>query len=91
MGLEIERNHYDKAPQHPLGRVISGHGRRADLDDEPCNDSVADRDAIDLPLFQLTEERIHLGPRRLSSVAHLTHLVEPANTLQYLRIATRPL
>jgi hypothetical protein len=42
-------------------------------------------------LFQLTEERVHIGPRRLSSVAHLTHLVEPANTLQYLPHSTRPL
>jgi hypothetical protein len=29
-------------------------------------------------LFQLTEERVHLCPRRLSSVAYLRHLVEPA-------------
>jgi hypothetical protein len=37
----------------------------------------ADRDAIKLPLFQLTEERAHLDPRRLSSVAHLKRHVDP--------------
>ena len=37
----------------------------------------AERDAINLPLFQLTEERTHLGPRRLRSIAYLSHSVEP--------------
>jgi hypothetical protein len=39
----------------------------------------AERDAISLPLFQLTEERVHLGPRRLSIVAHLKRHVEPGS------------
>ena len=39
----------------------------------------AERDAINLPLFQLTEERAHLGPRRLSSVAHFKRHVEPGS------------
>jgi hypothetical protein len=39
----------------------------------------AKRDAIDLPLFQLTEERAHLGPRRLRSVGYSGHHVEPGN------------
>jgi hypothetical protein len=29
-------------------------------------------------LFQLTEERTHLSPRRLRSIAYLSHYVEPA-------------
>jgi hypothetical protein len=29
-------------------------------------------------LFQLTEERVHLGPRRLASIGHARHHVEPA-------------
>jgi hypothetical protein len=52
----------DKYRRKPLERVVDGHDRRADLDDEPRNHSIAERDAINLPLFQLTEERVHLGP-----------------------------
>jgi len=47
----------------------------------------AERDAIDLPLFQLTEERVHLGLRRQSSVAHLKRHVEP--TIDYAQFYSR--
>ena len=62
MRRRIERDGYDKDRQNPLGRVVGGHDCRADLEDEPCNNCIAEGDAIDLPLFQLTEERAHLCP-----------------------------
>ena len=37
----------------------------------------AERDAINLPLFQLTEERTHLSPRRLRTLVYRRHDVEP--------------
>src|SRR5439155_26897539 len=59
---KTECNCGDNEWQDPLRRVVSGDDRRANLDDEPGNYCVAHRDAIDLPLFQLTEERAHLFP-----------------------------
>jgi hypothetical protein len=63
-----------------LGIELERHRKaeRDDLHDEPGNHCTADRDAINLPLFQLTEERTHLSPRRLRSIAYLSHYVEPA-------------
>src|SRR5215831_17626082 len=58
---KAERDHCDKDRQNPVGRVIGGHDCRADLDGEPAYHCVAQRDAINLPLFQLTEERVHLA------------------------------
>jgi hypothetical protein len=62
LGIERERDGR-KDRQNPLVRVTSGHSSRANLHDEPCNNCTAQRDAINLPLFQLPEERVHLGPR----------------------------
>src|SRR4029453_16921261 len=59
---KTKRDRRDKDRQNPLGRVIGGHDGRAYWEDEPCNNCIAERDAINLPLFQLTEERAHLGP-----------------------------
>jgi hypothetical protein len=63
LGIELERDR---------------KAERDDLHDEPGNHWTADRDAINLPLFQLTEERTHLSPRRLRSIAYLSYYVEPA-------------
>jgi len=82
LGIERERHRESecdraiKARQNPFVPLIDGHDRCSDLDDEPCNRCVAQRDTINLPLFQLTEERAHLGPRRLRSIGHLRHYVE---------------
>jgi hypothetical protein len=68
LGIERERHRESecdraiKARQNPFVPLIDGHDRCSDLDDEPCNRCVAQRDTIDLPLFQLTEERAHLCP-----------------------------
>jgi hypothetical protein len=40
----------------------------------------AERDAINLPLLQLTEERAHLSPRRLRSIGYSRHYVESGMT-----------
>jgi hypothetical protein len=83
LGIEHERHRKtdrdcgNKDRQNRFGRAMGEHYRRADLYDEPRNHCVAQCDAMNLPLFQLTEERAHLGPRRLSSVAHLRPHVEP--------------
>src|SRR5262245_7875438 len=61
MRLGIERDCSDKDRRNPLGPVIGGHDCRVDVDDEPANHYVAQCDAIDLPLFQFTEERAHLS------------------------------
>jgi len=73
---KAERNRGDKDQQNPVGRVICRQDYRTYLDNEPWNDCVSQRDAIDLPLFQLTEERTHLGPRRLRSMSYSSHSVE---------------
>src|SRR4030095_8558964 len=86
MRLGIERERHRKAEctcgnkdrQNPFGLGIAEHYRRADLDDEPGHYCIAARDAINLPLFQLTEERVHLGPRRLRSIGYLSADVERA-------------
>ena len=36
---------------NPLWRVTGGHDHGAYLDDEPGNHRIAERDAVDLPLF----------------------------------------
>src|SRR5215471_12931667 len=82
MRLGIERDCSDKDRRNPLGRMICGHDCCADLDDEPGNYCIAHRDAINLPLFQLTEEGVHLRLRRLRSVGYLTCDVEPATRLR---------
>jgi hypothetical protein len=74
---KAERDCGDKDRQDPFGRVVSGHDRRAYLDEEPRNYCIADRDAINLLSFQLTEEQVHLGLRRLRSIVYLGHRVEP--------------
>jgi hypothetical protein len=87
MRLGTERERHRKAEctcgnkdrQNPFGLGIAEHYRRADLDDEPGHYCIAARDAINLPLFQLTEERVHFGRRCLGSVAHLRNGVERAN------------
>jgi hypothetical protein len=58
------------------GRDKDWHDCRAYLDNEPGNHCVAERGAINLPLFQLTEERVHLSPRRLRSIGYRRHHVE---------------
>jgi hypothetical protein len=65
-----KHGHCDKGRQNPLRRVIGRHHCRADLDDKPRDHGVAQCDAINPPLFQLTEERVHLGPvaYRVSSI-----------------------
>jgi DMSO/TMAO reductase YedYZ molybdopterin-dependent catalytic subunit len=73
---KAERDHRDKDRQNPFRRVIGGHYCRAYLDGQPSNDCVAQRDAINLPLFQLTEQRVHLGSRRLHSIGYSGHHVE---------------
>jgi len=84
LGIEQKRHRKtecdcgNKDRQNPFGRAIGEHYRRADLYDEARNHRVAQCDAINLPLFQLTEERAHLGPRRPYSVAHFRHVVESA-------------
>jgi len=75
---KTEREGGDKDRQNPYGHSTDQHYRRADLDDEPGNYCVAERDAIDLPLFQLTEEGAHRDPRRLRSIGYPRHSVEPA-------------
>jgi hypothetical protein len=76
LGIEHERHrtaercYGNKDWQNPLGRVVGGHDSRAYLDDEPGNRCVAERDVINPPLFQLTEERVHLCPRRLRSIGY---------------------
>jgi hypothetical protein len=78
MRLGIERERRRKA-------------ERDDLHDEPGNHCMADRDAINLPLFQLTEERVHLSPGRLRSVGHLRHYVEHAiGLLKYITGSDSP-
>ena len=77
MRVGTERNRRGKGWQNPFGHGVGWHDFRAYLDDEPCNHRIAGRDAIDLPLFQLTEERFHLGPRRLRSIGFFSHHVEP--------------
>src|SRR5215475_3422413 len=73
---KAERDHCDKDRQNPLGRVVSGHNRRAYLDDEPSNHCIAKPDAIHFPLFQLTEEGAHSDPGRLRSIGYSRHSVE---------------
>jgi hypothetical protein len=36
--------------------------RECDLNHEPSGDCITERDAINSPIFQFTEERVHLGP-----------------------------
>src|SRR4030095_10490500 len=81
----IERKHHrkderdcgEKDRKNPLGRVTGSHACRAYLDGEPRNYCKAERDAINLPLFQLTEERAHLSPRRLrASIGYSRPYVE---------------
>ena len=78
MRLGIGCDRVDKDRQNPRGRVVSGQNYRAYLDDKPSNYCVAERDAIDLPLFQLTEERAHFSPRRLRNIRYFSYYVEPA-------------
>src|SRR4029453_15746177 len=59
-----EAGHWEKNRQNPVGRVVGWHDCRADLDDQPSNHCVTERDTIDLPLFQFTEEGTHRDPRR---------------------------
>src|SRR5215468_5801829 len=68
---KTKRNPRNKYRQNPLRCVVGRHDCRADLDDEPGNYCIAHRDAIDLPLFQLTEEGVHIRLRRLRSVGYL--------------------
>jgi hypothetical protein len=70
MPLGIECDRVDKDRQIPRGRVVGRHDCRAYLDDEPRNHGIPDHDAINLPLFQFTEEGIHLGPCRLRKVGY---------------------
>ncbi len=85
LGIERERHRESecdraiKARQNPFVPLIDGHDRCSDLDDEPCNHCRAQRDTINLPLFQLTEERAHLGPvayARVSAIRGLTSRLE---------------
>jgi hypothetical protein len=93
LGIEHERHRKTecdyrvKDRQNPSGWVIDGPDCRADFDYAPCNYCIAQIDAINLPLFQLTEERVHLSPRRLRTVAYLRRHVEPvvANELRFAR------
>lgn len=77
MRLGIGCDRVDKDRQNPRRRVVSRHDRRAHLDDKPSNHCVAERDAINLPLFELTEERAHFSPRRLRIIRYLSYYVEP--------------
>jgi len=52
---------------------------------EQERDRKTARDATNLPLFELTEERTHLGLRRLPSFAHLKRHVEP--TIGYVKFS----
>jgi hypothetical protein len=54
MGKSLARKRLSN--NFPLRRALHWHDCRAYLDDEPGNYCIAERDAIDLPLFQLTEE-----------------------------------
>ena len=68
VGIERERDRepecdcVNKARQNPFASLVDGHDRCSNLDDEPFNYCMTERDAINLPLFQLTEERVHLSP-----------------------------
>jgi hypothetical protein len=70
-----KRDGRNKGRQNPLGRVVSGRDC-----DKPCNHGIPQRDAMNLPLFQLTEERAHFSPRRLPSIGYLGHHVEAGIT-----------
>jgi hypothetical protein len=48
------------------------------VDEEAANHYVAQRDAIDLPLFELTEEGAHRDSGRERSIGDSRHSVEPA-------------
>src|SRR5262245_18724630 len=85
---KTKRNRRDKDWQNPLGGMIGGHDCRADLNGEPGNYCIAHRDAIDLPLLQLTEERVHIRLRRPNRISYLACNVEPARGL---RQALQPL
>jgi hypothetical protein len=89
MRLGIEHNCSDKDRRNPRGRVVGGHQRRANLDDKPCNHCIAARDAINLPFFQLTEERLHLSPRRLRIIRYFIYYVEPAARNALLFVSVR--
>src|SRR5262249_48596027 len=82
---KAKRNPRNKDRQNPLRGMVGGHDCRADLDDEPRNYCIAHRDAIDLPLFQLTEERVHVRLRRPGRISYLTCDVEPASGLRQSR------
>jgi hypothetical protein len=81
-GIEDERHREagrdcgNKHRQNPFGRVVGGHDRRASVDDQRGNGCIPERDAIDLPLLKLTEERVHLSPRRVRSIGCSIHSVE---------------
>ena len=75
MRVGTERKRRGKGRQNPFGHAVGWHDFRAYLD-EPRNHRIAGRDAMNLPLFQLTEEGVHFSPRRLSSIGHLRHFVE---------------
>src|ERR1044072_8468050 len=86
MRLGIEREHQrkderdcgEKDGQNPPERMVGGNDCRADLDNKPCNYCVAPRHTINLPLSQLTEERVHFSPWRLRSIGYFNYYVEPA-------------
>jgi hypothetical protein len=53
--------------------VVSGHDRRANLDDEPSNYCITHRDAIDLPLFSTHGRRSSSESPRIRSVEYAMH------------------
>ena len=75
---KTKRNRCNKHRQNPVGCVISWQDCRAYLDDQPSDHAVAERDAIDVPLFQLAEERVHVGLCCVRTVGHFSRYVEAA-------------
>src|SRR5215510_10134407 len=67
---KTERDCVNRARQHPFAPLTDGHDRCSDLEDKPGNDCAAQRETINLPLFQLTEERVHFDPRCLRSIGY---------------------
>jgi len=83
------RDRRNKYRQNPFVPLIDGRDRCSELDREPCNYCVAERDAINLPLFQLTEERAHLCLRRLRIIRYFIYYVEPAARNALLFVSVR--
>src|SRR6266446_4718836 len=53
---KAESEQSDDRPHNPVGNVEKGKGLRGDLDEEPGNDGIGDRNAVNFPSLRLEEK-----------------------------------